>query len=142
MIRTSSFDFDVSNHLTARIVSCGSLDGSCHQITVFPTPLPAGMDRLRSSNNLLSALPILPVALDKQVFHNTNLASLPELPVRLTILDFCNNPLNELPTTSVGEFDLKSHKNLLSKLPLLPATIEALNAPNQGTRSVCPLCQF
>jgi hypothetical protein len=133
MIRNSNFDCDSSNNITVMTVSYGPLHCSCHQITAFPTPLPAGMDRLHCGNNLLSALPRLPVVLDKQVCRNTNLASLPELPVRLTILDFCNNPLNELPTTPIGELDLKSHKNLLSKLSPLPATIVVSNTTNQGT---------
>lgn len=123
MNRDANFDYDRSNNLVARIVSCGSLDGACHQNTAFPTPYPAGMGRLGYGKQLASTLPILPVALDKQVCRKTHFASLPELPVRHTILDFCNNPLDGSATSPVGELDLKSDQNLLSKLPPLPVPI-------------------
>jgi hypothetical protein len=123
MIPTSNLDYVRSTNLTAMIVSCGSLNGSCHQITALPSHPPAGMDRFRCGKRLLSALPMLPVALDKQFCRNTNLASFPELPVILTILDFCNNPLNGITTSPVGKLKSKSYQNLRLKLPPLPVPI-------------------
>lgn len=102
-------------------------------LTILP-PLPAGLERLKCSNNKLTQLPNLPGSLETILCRDNELIELPEdLPENLTALDCTDNVLEILPLLPPNLKNIYcaiNYLTTLTKSEFLPDSVTELHCYN------------
>ncbi len=118
------------------------LDCQYNELLQLPAHLPAALEELNCTGNLLTELPPLPLGLTRLRCSENALRSFPPLPVALVHLECADNCLEQLPSCLPPALEgLWCQFNDLAHMPPLPACLEYLYCQGNArlTRISTPL---